>query len=529
MLDPHAQKLWQRYRTYLCVCEELGLTLDISRMHFDRSFFSRMQPLMEEAYAAMEALEAGVPVNRDEGRRVGHYWLRAPELAPDPQIAQAIEEMVGAVKNFAAQVHGGEVRPQRAARFTDLLLIGIGGSALGPQFVNEALGNPTTDPMVLHCMDNTDPDGIQRLLQSLQDRLDRTLCLVVSKSGITPETRNGLIIVQQAYREAGLDFARHAVSISMPGSELDRQAEEEGWLRRFWIWEWVGGRTSQTSAVGLLPAALQGFPIDALLAGAAACDRVTRQHDTRHNPAALLALMWYHATGGRGQRDMVILPYKDRLALFGRYLQQLVMESLGKGEDQDGLKVEQGITVYGHKGSTDQHAYLQQLREGVNNFFVTFIEVLEDGGPAWEVDPGVTAGDYLRAFLLGTRQALSDNQRESMTITVRRVEAWTVGALIALFERAVGFYASLVNINAYHQPGVEAGKKAAQEILALQRRVEKSLSTTARNADEVAAILESPGQAETIFKLLQFLAATGRAVPEGGSLWDPATRFRKPC
>lgn len=527
MLDPHAHKLWQRYRKYLCVCDELGLALDFSRMHFGRSFFSRMQPLMEEAYQAMDALEAGVPVNRDEGRMVGHYWLRAPQLAPNPQIRQAIEEMVQAVKNFAAQVHAGEVRPERAERFTDLLLMGIGGSALGPQFVSDALGDPTADPLALHLMDNTDPEGIQRILKSLRDRLDRTLCLVVSKSGNTSETRNGMVLTQRAYREEGLDFARHAVSISMLGSKLDRQAEEEGWLRRFWIWEWVGGRTSQTSAVGLLPAALQGFPIDDLLAGAAACDRVTRQHETKHNPAALLALMWYHATGGRGQRDLVILPYKDRLALFGRYLQQLVMESLGKGEDQDGLKVEQGLTVYGNKGSTDQHAYIQQLREGVNNFFVTFIEVLEDGAPFWEVDPGVTAGDYLRAFLLGTRQALSENDRESMTITVRRVDAWTLGVLIALFERAVGFYASLVNINAYHQPGVEAGKRAAGEILELQRKVEKSLSTVARNADEVAASLDLPHRAETVFKLLQFLAATGRAAPEG-SLFDPNTKFRKP-
>lgn len=521
MLDPHARKLWQRYQKYLCVCEELGLALDCSRMHFGRDFFHRMQPRMEAAFREMEALEAGEVVNRDEGRKVGHYWLRAPERAPEASIARAIREMIGAVKAFAAEVHATQ-------RFTDLLLLGIGGSALGPQFVRDALGDPTVDRMALHFLDNTDPAGIHRTLKLLKDRLDRTLCLVISKSGNTPETHNGMIIVRQTYREKGLNFARHAVSISMKGSKLDQQAEQEGWLRRFWIWDWVGGRTSQTSAVGLLPAALQGLDIDALLAGAAACDRVTRQRDTMRNPAALLALMWYHATGGKGQRDMVVLPYKDQLLLFGRYLQQLVMESLGKGEDQDGLKVEQGITVYGNKGSTDQHAYIQQLREGVNNFFVTFIEVLEDGGPAWEVEPGITAGDYLRAFLLGTREALSENERESMTITIRRVDAWTLGVLIALFERAVGFYASLVNINAYHQPGVEAGKRAAAEVLELQRKVEDSLSFTARDAEEVAAALGLPDQAETVFKLLQFLAATGRATPVEGSLFDPAAKFRKP-
>ena len=178
--------------------------------------------------------------------------------------------------------------------------------------------------------------------------------------------------------------------------------------------------------------------------------------------------MWYYATGGKGQKDMVVLPYKDRLLLFSRYLQQLVMESLGKRLDLQGHRVDQGLAVYGNKGSTDQHAYVQQLREGVWNFFVVFIRVLESGGSALQVETGVTAGDYLHGFLLGTREALFDNDRESITITIPRVEARTVGGLIALFERAVGLYAGLVGINAYHQPGVEAGKKAAASILALQ-------------------------------------------------------------
>src|SRR5262249_37089929 len=157
--------------------------------------------------------------------------------------------------------------------------------------------------------------------------------------------------------------------------------------------------------------------------GAAACDEATRRHDPRGNPAALMALMWYHATGGKGQKDMVVLPYKDRLLLFSRYLQQLVMESLGKQFDLQERRVNQGLAVYGNKGSTVPHAYVQQLREGVANFFAVFIRVLESGGSPHEVEPGVTAGDYLHGFLLGTRAALFENERESMTITVPRVDA----------------------------------------------------------------------------------------------------------
>jgi glucose-6-phosphate isomerase len=263
--------------------------------------------------------------------------------------------------------------------------------------------------------------------------------------------------------------------------------------------------------VGLLPAALQGFDIAALLTGAREMDRVTRDQNPRQNPAALLALMWYHAGNGKGQKDMVVLPYKDRLELFSRYLQQLVMESLGKEKDLSGAIVHQGLAVYGNKGSTDQHAYVQQLREGINNFFVVFIEVLKDrAGRSMEVEPGVTSGDYLSGFLQGTRRALHENGRESLTITLEMVSPENIGKLIALFERAVGLYASLINVNAYHQPGVEAGKKAAAAVIALQHRVLEHLRQHKGQrftVDQVAAALNASVETETIYKILQHAAA----------------------
>jgi len=236
-------------------------------------------------------------------------------------------------------------------------------------------------------------------------------------------------------------------------------------------------------------------------------------------------LMWHHATGGKGAKDLVVLPYKDRLLLLSRYLQQLVMESLGKRLDLQGKRVEQGLTVYGNKGSTDQHAYVQQLRDGVPNFFATFVRVLEAGGEPVEVEPGITAGDYLHGFLLGTREALAGNGRESLTITIPRVDARTVGALIALFERAVGFYASLVGINAYHQPGVEAGKKAAAAVLALQAKVLAALGAEPQTAEQLAAKVGAAGQVETVFLLLEHLAANGRARASSGG--GTATAFVK--
>jgi glucose-6-phosphate isomerase len=208
---------------------------------------------------------------------------------------------------------------------------------------------------------------------------------------------------------------------------------------------------------------------------------------------------------------MVIIPYKDRLELFSRYLQQLIMESLGKELDLNEQVVNQGIAVYGNKGSTDQHAYVQQLRDGVNNFFVTFIEVLRDRqGPSIEVEHNVTSGDYLASFLQGTKKALSEKGRDSMTITIPEVTPYSIGVLIALFERAVGFYASFNGINAYHQPGVEAGKKAAESLLTLQKEVIEHLNELKGKAftvDEIALAIRAEERKEDIFRICEHLAA----------------------
>jgi glucose-6-phosphate isomerase len=355
------------------------------------------------------------------------------------------------------------------------------------------------------------------------------LTVVISKSGGTKETRNGMLEAAAAYERAGLSPGKHLVAVTGEGSELDKVAVAGRWLARFPMWDWVGGRTSVMSAVGLLGMALQGLDTQGFLDGAKAMDSATRAAKTRVNPAAMLALAWHHATDGRGRKDMVILPYKDRLALFSRYLQQLVMESLGKEKDLTGKVVEQGIAVYGNKGSTDQHAYVQQLRDGVPNFFVTFLEVLRDrAGAELDVEAGVTSGDYLSAFLQGTRRALSEKGRESLTITLPDVSARSVGALIALYERAVGLYASLVGVNAYHQPGVEAGKKAAAGVLTLQAKVLAALRSAPREgltADAAAKAAGAPEERETVFKILRHLAANpSRGVARDGQGLD--ARFK---
>lgn len=473
------------------------------------------------AFTAMEALEAGAIANPDEGREVGHYWLRAPDHAPTMGHAAAIGETANAIRAFAADVLAGTVAAEDGLPFRHVLHIGIGGSALGPQLVDAALAEGTGLPV--HFIDNIDPDGIQRTLDAIGDALRHTLIVVVSKSGGTVETARATDLVQRVVEGQGLQWGPQCVAITGEGSKLDRRAVDEGWVARFPMWDWVGGRTSVTSAVGLLPAALAGIDTGELLRGAAEMDAWTRRDDWRTNPAALLAGCWHVTGGGHGDRNMVVLPYADRLLLFSRYLQQLVMESLGKRLDLEGREVEQGLSVFGNKGSTDQHAFVQQLRDGRRDFFVTFVQVLDDGrGDRTPVAGDATAGDVLQGFLLGTRRALADEDRPTMTLTLPRIDAAELGGLIALFERAVGLYASLVGINAYHQPGVEAGKKAAESVLRLHDRLRASLGRQPRTATELAR--EVQADALEVHYVLQRLAHDGRITVEG---FGPDATYRK--
>ncbi len=504
-----------RYREQLCESPALGLAVDPSCMGHPSDLLVTMGPALHKAFDEMDALEKGAIANPDEQRMVGHYWLRDAARAPTAELSVAIESTLARIEAFAKDVHEGTVKTPEGKRFTDVLVVGIGGSALGPQLVAKALGS-ANDKMAVSFFDNTDPDGFDVVVSKLGARLETTLAVIISKSGGTKETRNGMLEVKWAMERQKFAFAPRAVAVTGEGSALDKVALDEKFLARFPMWDWVGGRTSELSAVGLVPAALQGISIRGMLEGARLCDEVTRVRDPKKNPAAVLAAMWHFSGGGRGKKDMVVLPYKDRIELMSRYLQQLVMESLGKEKDLAGNVVHQGIAVYGNKGSTDQHAYVQQLRDGVPNFFVTFIEVLKDReGASAEVEPGVVSGDYLLGFLLGTRRALYDSGRPSVTITIPDVTPKSLGMLIALFERTVGFYASLVGINAYHQPGVEAGKKAAADVLSLQHKIVAALADgTARDADALGTAFGSE-DLETIHKICVHLAANGRLKRDG--------------
>ena len=513
------EEAWSRFNDFLYYDQDLSFWLDISRMDVDLNDLVLYESSFNKAFNSMQELENGSIANKDESRQVGHYWLRTPTLAPSEEISNSINYEIQKIKEFGQQITSGNIKSKANKPFTDVLWIGIGGSALGPFLIVEGL-RKIGKGLNFHFLDNIDSHGISDKFKELGNNVETTLIVIVSKSGGTPEPLICMEQVRDKIDNLSLDWSSQSVAITMKDSKLFKLAESESWLKIFNLPDWVGGRTSITSSVGLLPASFIQADIESFINGASIMDSITRITNIKDNPAALLALSWFKSGKEKGLRDMVVLPYKDRLQVFSRYLQQLVMESLGKRLDRDGNLVHQGIAVYGNKGSTDQHAYVQQLRDGIDNFFVTFIEILEDADDINIVNDK-NPGDYLSGFLQGTREALTEAGRQNLTITFQKFNAKSLGALIALFERAVGLYAELININAYDQPGVEAGKKAAANILSLQEKIILALQTKHRlTIKQIHQSIES-GSEESIFLIVRHLIYNNKSYTFSGELSKP--------
>lgn len=490
MTKKHADPLRMSFATN-------GFGLDVSRASAHLRGLDELAPAFALVHEQMRAIEAGAVKNPDENRQVTHFTDRATYGA---------SELFADVEAFFADVRSGGLsfdgRPVEA-----VVINGIGGSTLGPQLAQFALCGPYWNELSreqrggnprIYILDNTDPAGLHDLDQVIS--WDTALVVTISKSGGTREPRNNMLAIEDIFAARGLPFGEHACAVTMAGSKLDQHAEANGWRKRWHMAESIGGRTSETAVVGHVPAAAAGIDFEALLAGAVEMDAWTRAEALAENPAYLLAASWFLLGDGRGDRNMVVLPYSDRLVLLARYLQQLVMESLGKGTDLRGVPTQQGLNVFGNKGGSDAHAFVQQLQEGRDDFFVTFIEVLEDAA-SYEAEDGLTMGDYLHNFLGGLVGALSSKQRPVLLISIDALTPSALGMLIALYERAVAAYAELVGINAFHQPGVQAYKLASGSLDVLTQELQLTVSSNAgfqgpasevpgtANADDVAGIL----------------------------------------
>jgi len=454
-----------------------GIVVDLQRVP------ARADLSFGPALAAMTAMESGAAVNVTEQRRVGHYWLRSPQRAPSAEITDAIMASWTAIESV------------NATGLNTILLVGIGGSALGPALAIEALGAPSGRRLVL--LDTVDPEGVKAILATV-DPAD-TLVIVASKSGSTTETMTAMRLVEAEYAAASVPFEAHAVAVTTPGSRLAELAKN--WRAVLPIWSWVGGRTSITSAVGLLPMHLCGLDIRAFLAGASAMDEWTRQAP-ESNPAAQLAALW--ATDE--VHTAALFPYVDALRSLGRYTQQLVMESIGKEVNRQGEVVRTGLTVLGNKGSADQHALIQQLRDGPLGVACHFVSVEATPQPTALLDE---AADLQFALMTGTQRALADVGQPVVSISLPTMNESALGAVIALLERTVSLTAEFLDINAYDQPGVEAGKIEARTQLATIMLIESELSEIPVTAHELASRIGL--EAATVWRICHHLSGQNRA------------------
>lgn len=377
---------------------------------------------------------------------------------------------------FASLPHNGNAAKEIESHirkcckgFCDFVQIGIGGSALGatalvsalaPRFLNERKGS---SPRIF-VLDNVDPEETCALLKTVN--LERTVFNVVTKSGTTTETMAGFLVVLNRLRSAfGDAWKEHIIVTTDPKKGFLREFAAKEGLATFDIPPNVGGRFSVLTPVGLLAAAVAGIHINDLLEGAREADSLCRNRDPRKNPAYLFALAAHLLDTRKGKAIHVMMPYARALRETAAWFVQLWAESLGKTPDV-------GPTPLVAVGATDQHSQIQLYNEGPNNKIITFIEC--ERFRADETIPEIMGADAPCAFLQGhtlsgilsalkegTESALTQNGRPNMTIRLKEISARTLGALFYLLEAATAYSGWLYDVNAYDQPGVEAGKKSA--------------------------------------------------------------------
>ena len=374
------------------------------------------------------------------------------------------------VKNLANEVKDG---------CENLVVLGIGGSALGNIALQTALNpymyniddNQRKGPR-LFVFDNVDPSQLSSFLDWVSDRLDKTIINVISKSGRTAETASQFLIIRrlllEKLGEAG--FKNQVIAITDPEQGTLRKIATEANLRCLEVPDGVGGRFSVLSAVGLFSAAMCGIDIDSLLEGARDMDSKVSSEDFYANPAAINAAINYHYYN-HGKKNSVMMPYSYALKDLADWYRQLWAESLGKSKDLAGNIVNIGPTPIRALGTTDQHSQVQLYREGPNDKLFTFLQVnnFEKDltiGPAPDIAPELEflAGNDLSKLLnsekTATEYALLQDKRPCLTVFFDRVNAYTIGQFIYLYEVTTSFAGALFGINTYDQPAVELGKEA---------------------------------------------------------------------
>ncbi|MDR2634461.1 MAG: glucose-6-phosphate isomerase [Clostridiales bacterium] len=365
------------------------------------------------------------------------------------------------------------------AKFENFVVLGIGGSALGPTAVFTALCHFRYNDLPAEkrggpkffVEDNVDPERMNALLDVID--ADKTCFNVITKSGATSETMSQYLIISAILKERlGDKYADNIIATtSAQKGNLIKIAKDEG-FKTFYIPEGVGGRFSELCPVGLLPAAVLGIDIASLLEGAAAMDEKCSSPVCTKNPALMAAVLQYIAMEKKNANISVMMPYSDALKYFADWYCQLWGESLGKATDKSGEKVYAGQTPVKSLGVTDQHSQVQLYVEGPFDKVVTFITVEKfrndvaipagaEGFPDVNFLCGHTLGELINTERKATEFALTKAGRMNGTIILPEINAYTIGQLIMFFQLETAYCGALLNIDTFNQPGVEEGKNAA--------------------------------------------------------------------
>ncbi len=466
-----------------CFSRELeGLLLDFSRQRIDAAALAALTELADEMglRARIDALFAGLPVNESEHRAALHTLLRAPISADLVDTLKRVHAEVCAVRAqcaaFVRDVHSGKRTGIDRTRFTDVVNIGIGGSDLGPAMAVAALRPFHTGQLRCHFVSNVDGTQFADLAPALDPA--RTLVLVCSKTLTTQETLANARRVRGwlATKLGEAAVPRHFAAVSTNAAAMDEFGI--GSDLRFAMWDWVGGRYSLWSAVGLaIELAVGTENFEALLAGGRAMDEHFRRAAWSDNLPVLLGLLAIWNRNALGCTSHAVLPYSQRLARLPAYLQQLEMESLGKRTTRDGRAVagNTGAVIWGGPASDAQHSFFQLLHQGTVDVSMDFLLPLAGAADA-AADELVIANCLAQVqALMSGHDAIEPRQfhpgsRPLSLLVFPRLDPRTLGMIIALYEHKVFVESVLWDINPFDQWGVELGKKLCNSLLPLGER-----------------------------------------------------------
>ncbi|MDR2630725.1 MAG: glucose-6-phosphate isomerase [Spirochaetaceae bacterium] len=466
-----------------------GLTYSWAAKAVDDPVLEALQALADEQelLEKYRALFEGEIMNTGENRKVLHHLLRGQlgkqVLHEGKNLGEFYAHELERFSAFAAAVHAGKIRSSTGKAFTTAVQIGIGGSDLGPRALYLALENWAAVEGKGHLqakfISNVDPDDASQVVASCV--LEETVFVLVSKSGTTQETLANELFVKEKLTKAGLDPRKHLVAVTSESSPL---ARNDAYLDSFYIDDFIGGRYSSTSAVGgvILSLAFGPEVFKELLAGAHEADKNAREPKILANASLLDALIGVWERNFLRLPYTAILPYSQALSRFPAHLQQLDMESNGKGVNREGLPLaySTGPVVFGEPGTNGQHSFYQLLHQGTDIVPLQFVGFTESQrGDDVEVDGSVSQtklkanlAAQIVAFAKGKTDLNRNKEfrggRPSSLIYGKRLTPQALGALLAHFENKVMFQGFVWNVNSFDQEGVQLGKVLTKKVLAAQ-------------------------------------------------------------